>query len=72
MGEGESAGPGDAGVEVLEAGDDAGDTVADRAVVLLEVLPRGGGGGAEDGAGEAGDDRGFGEQVGARGGEVAA
>src|SRR6478752_691070 len=61
VGEGESAGPGD-----------AGDAVADRAVVLLEVLPRGGGGGAEDGAGEAGDDRGFGEQVGTRGGEVAA
>ena len=29
----------DAGVEVLEAGDHAGDAVADRGVVLLELLP---------------------------------
>ena len=64
VGEIETSGLTGALVEVLEAGDDFFDEVADAVVVGGEVVPVDFCGVAEEGGGDACDDRGFAAQVG--------
>ncbi|WP_240964058.1 hypothetical protein [Streptomyces sp. C1-2] len=65
--EGEAAGVGHPGVEVLEAGDDAGDPVTDGGVVPLELLPGHPAVRAEHPPRQPAHDGGLGQQVGAGG-----